>query len=76
METKYICIISQFLPANIKPINPMQKYPHIIELSFCNRKMLVFIFLFPGNSLGSSSGNFSINSLISLEIYSTPKLSK
>ena len=36
----------------------MQKYPHIIELSSCTRKMLVFIFLFPENSL--------INSLISL----------
>ena len=46
----------------------MQKYPHIIELSSCSRKMLVFIFLLPGNSL--------INALISSGIDSTPKLSK
>ena len=59
---------ANFLPANIKSIHPMQKYPQIIELSSCTRKMLVFIFLFQGNSL--------INSLISLGIYSTPKLSK
>ena len=57
-----------FLPANIKSINPMQKYPHIIELFSCTQKMLVFIFLFPGNSL--------IDFLISSGIYSTPKLSK
>ena len=60
-----MCMISNFLPANIKSINPMQKYWHIIELSSCTRKMLVFIFLFPGNSLINSSG-----------IYSTPKLWK
>ena len=53
---------------HIKSINPMEKYPHIIEISSCTQKMLVFIFLFPGNVL--------INSLISLGIYSTLKLSK
>ena len=37
----------------------MQKYPHIIEPFFCNRKIFAFIFLFP------------INSLISSGIYST-----
>ena len=45
----------------------MEKYPHIIELFSCTRKMLVFMLLFPGNSL--------INYLISSGIYSTPKLS-
>ena len=53
-------------------MNPMQKYPHIIELSSCTRNLLVFIFLFPGSSLGNSP----INYLISLGIYSTPKLLK
>ena len=42
----------------------MQKYPHIIELFSCTRKILAFMFL------------FLINSLISSGIYSTPKLSK
>ena len=40
-----------FLAASIKSINPMQKYPHIIESFACTRKMLAFIFLFPTNSL-------------------------
>ena len=53
-----------FLPASIKSINPMQRYPHITELFACTRKMFAFMFLFP------------INSLISLETCSTPKLSK
>ena len=53
-----------FLPASIKSMNPMQKYPHIIELFACTRKMLAFMFLFP------------INSLISSGTCSTPKLSK
>ena len=53
-----------FLPAKIKSINPMQKYPHITESFACTRKMLAFMFLFP------------INSLISSGTCSTPKLSK
>ena len=53
-----------FLPASIKSINPMQKYPHITELFPCTRKMLAFMFL------------FSANSLISLGTCSTLKLSK
>ena len=40
-----------FLPASIKSMNPMQKYPHIIELFACTRKMLAITFLFPTNSL-------------------------
>ena len=46
----------------------MQKYPHIIDLFSCIRKMLSFIFLFLGNS--------SINYLISSGVCSTPKLSQ
>ena len=64
MWRKRICKISQCLPANIKSINPIQKYPHITESFSCSLKMLAFIFLFP------------INSLISLGTYSTPNLSK
>ena len=43
-----------FLPANIKSINVIQKYPHIIELLAYIRKMLPTMFLFPTNSLISS----------------------
>ena len=53
-----------FLPTNIKSMNPMQKYPHIIELFDCTGKMLTFMLLFP------------INSLISSEKCSTAKLLK
>ena len=53
-----------FLPASIKSINSIQKYPHITELLACTRKMFASMFLFP------------INSLISLGTCSTPKLSK
>ena len=49
---------------NIKSINPIQKYPHIIESYACILKMFVLMFL------------FLINVLISLGICSTPKLSK
>ena len=66
-ENKFVQLVN-FLPANIKSINRMQKYPHSIELPSCTQKMLVFIFLFPGF--------LKINSLISSGIYSTPKLSK
>ena len=51
------------LPANIKSINAIQKYPHIIESYACNLNMFDVIDLFP------------INCLISLGICSTPKLS-
>ena len=45
-------------------MNPIQKYPHIIELSACILNMFVFVFVCP------------INLLISLGTCSTPKLSK
>ena len=35
------------LPASIKSMNPMQKYPHITELFACTRKMLAIMFLIP-----------------------------
>ena len=43
-----------FLPANIKSMKPMQKYPHITALFACIRKMLAIMFLSPTNSLISS----------------------
>ena len=43
-----------FLPASIKSMNPMQKYPHITESFACTQKMLAIMFLFPINSLISS----------------------
>ena len=45
-------------------MNPVQKYPHMIELIAFTRKMLAFSFLFP------------IKFLISSETCSTPKLLK
>ena len=51
------------LPANIKPMNPMQKYPHIIELFDCILNMFVFMLCL-------------INLSISLGTCSTPKLLK
>ena len=51
-------------PASIKSINPIQKYPHIIESYACILKMFVFMFLLP------------INVLIYFGICSTPKESK
>ena len=53
-----------FLPASIKSMNPMQKYPHIIELFACARKNIAIMFLFWTDSLISSGTR------------STPKLSK
>ena len=40
-----------FLPASIRLMNPMQKYPHITESFACTRKMLASMFLFLTNSL-------------------------
>ena len=53
-----------FLPARIKSMNPMQKYPHITESFACTLNMLASMLL------------FSTNSLISSGTCSTPKLSK
>ena len=54
---------TKVLPASIKSMNPMQKYPHI-ELFPCTRKKLALIDFVP------------IKSLISSGTCSTPKLSK
>ena len=42
-----------FLPASIKPINPIQKYPHITESFSSTRKILAIMFLFPKDLLNS-----------------------
>ena len=62
-EKRFIYSVKVF-PLSIKSINPMQKYPHIIESYACILKIFVLIFL------------LLINTLISLRICSTPKLSK
>ena len=54
----------EVLPANIKSINPIQKYPHITESYACILKIYV------------TTIDLSINILISFAICSTPKLSK
>ena len=59
-EKRFVNSVKVF-PASI---NPIQKYPHIIESYACILKAFVFIFLLP------------INVLISFGICSTPKESK
>ena len=54
---------TKVLPASIKSMNPMQKYPHI-KLLACTRKMLILIDFIP------------MKSLISSGTCSSPKLSK
>ena len=54
--------MTKFLPASLKSMNPIQKYPHVVELLDCTPKMLALMFL------------FSINSLTSLGRCLTPKL--
>ena len=62
-EKRFVYLVKVF-PLNIKPINPIQKYPHITESYACILKMSVLMF------------SLLTNSLISFEICSTPKLSK
>ena len=52
------------LPSSLKSIDPIQKYQHIIEsyASILNKFVII--------------KDLSINFLISLGVYSTPKLSK
>ena len=55
-------------PASIKSINPIEKYPHIIESYPCILKIFVVKVLFCRGRL--------MNALISFGICSTPKESK
>ena len=41
----------KFFPASIKLINPIQKYPHIMESYAYILKIFVFMFLLPKNVL-------------------------
>ena len=52
------------MPASIKSINQIQKYPHIIESYTCILKLF------------AATTDLSINILISFGICSTPKLLK
>ena len=77
MRRKQPCKIRQFFTASIKSMNPMQKYPHIIELFACTWKMLALMFLFPiiffnffRNMLNTK--NIKINNFISSTKYSNP----
>ena len=63
-EKRFVNSVKVF-PACIKSINPIQKYPHIIESYACILKMVVVM-----------DKERSINALISFGICSTPKESK
>ena len=54
----------KLLPLSIKPMNPIQEYPHITESHACILKIFATIFL------------LLINFLISFGMRSIPKLSK
>ena len=54
---------AKVFPASIKSINPIQKYPHIIEWYACILKIFLMFLLL-------------INAIISLGTCSTPKESK
>ena len=49
-EKRFVCSV-KVLPASIKLIKPIQKYPHIIESYACIRKIFVFMFLLIRNVL-------------------------
>ena len=63
MKKIFVNSVKVFL-ASKKPINPIQKYPHIVESYVFILKIFVFMFLLPKNVLTSFG------------IYSTPKLTK
>ena len=63
-EKRFVNSVKVF-PASIKSINPIQKYPHIIESYACILKIFVVI-----------DKERSINSLIYLGTCSTPKESQ
>ena len=47
-ENKFV-YSNKRLPFNMKPINPIQNYPHIIESYACTLQIFVVIFSFPMN---------------------------
>ena len=72
MEKTKLVKSLNFLPASIKSISPIQKYPHIIETNACILKIFVIMFLF---CEAEDKGRL-INAFISLGKCSTSKLSK
>ena len=70
-EKRFVNSVKIF-PANVKLINPIQKYLHIIESDACILKKFVFMFLL----CEAEDEGWLINVLISFGIFSTPKLSK
>ena len=63
-EKRFVNSVKAF-PASIKSINPIQKYPHVIESYACILKIFVVI-----------DKKRSINTLISFGTCYNPKLSK
>ena len=63
-EKRFVNSVKVF-PASIKSINPIQKYPHIIESYACILKIFVVI-----------DKERSINALTPFRICYTPKLSE
>ena len=70
-EKRFVYLV-KFFPASIKPINPIQKYPHIIESYACILKIFVLMFLL----CKAEDEVLIINVLISFRICSKPKESK
>ena len=66
-EKRFVYSVKVF-PLSIKQINPIQKYPHIIQSYACILKIFNIMFLLCEVWL--------INALISLGMCSTPKESK
>ena len=75
-EKRFVYSVKVF-PLNIKSINPIQKYPHIIESYACILEILVVVVMFLLLLLSLLLLLLLlINALISLGICSTPKESK
>ena len=62
-EKRFINSVKVFHESS-KPINPIQKYPHIMESYACILKIFAFMFL------------LLVNVFISFRICSTPKINK
>ena len=70
-KKRFVFSVKVFLEI-IKSINPIQKYPHIIESYACILKIFLVMFLL----CEAEDEERLINTLISLGICSTPKISK
>ena len=70
-EKRFVFSVKVFLEI-IKSINPIQKYPHIIESYACILKIFLVMILL----CEAEDEERLINTLISLGICSTPKISK